>query len=256
MELVSPSLRTDFRDFCSNFFLLRQIDDIFTMAGVTRGKIPPDRVISGQRRTRVEEYYASLNWRRESDAGKFLTVLGFALAQLYSSNELRDRLRMLCEREGLTVDGIHVGFNTDELRSGLRHYDDRIAEYTKAIEHDPNDADAYHNRGDYYRAKDDKDRAIADYTKAIELKPNDVASYLNRGLAYAPYDRDRAMADFTKAIEIWPDYPHAYFWRGMYYDYQGDKDRAIADLRKSYELSTIPYERESALRELRRLGVE
>jgi hypothetical protein len=121
MELVSPLLRTDFREFCSNCFVLRQIDDIFTMAGVTRGKIPPDRVISGQRRTRVEEYYASLNWRHEGDAKKFLAVLGYAIAQQYQSNELRERLRMLCEREGLAIDGIHVRFKTDKPRSDARH---------------------------------------------------------------------------------------------------------------------------------------
>src|SRR5262249_13897690 len=114
MEYISPLLRTDFRDFCSQFFILRQIIDIFTMAGVTRGKIPADRMISGQRRTLVEEYYASLNWRHKGDASKFLTVLGYALAQQYPSNEPREKLRMLCEREGLTVDGIHVYFGTDK----------------------------------------------------------------------------------------------------------------------------------------------
>jgi len=91
------------------------------MAGVTRGKIPPDRMISGQRRTLVEEYYASLNWRHKGNASKFLTVLGYALAQQYPSNEPREKLRMLCEREGLTVDGIHVYFGTDKPKSNTQH---------------------------------------------------------------------------------------------------------------------------------------
>jgi hypothetical protein len=91
------------------------------MAGVARGKISPDRVLSGQRRTLVEEYYASLNWRRESDANKFLTVLGYALAQQYLSDEPRDRLQMLCKREGLIVDGIQVRFKNDKPRSDTRH---------------------------------------------------------------------------------------------------------------------------------------
>jgi len=78
-------------------------------------------VISGQRRTRVEEYYVSLNWGREGDAYKFLTVLGYALAQQYQSNESRERLRMLCEREGLTVDGIQVRFKTDRPKNEARH---------------------------------------------------------------------------------------------------------------------------------------
>jgi hypothetical protein len=120
MELVSPLLRTDFREFCVNYLVIRQINDIFTMAGVKQGKIPPDRITSGQRRTLVEEYYASLNWRRQDDADKFLKILGYALAQQYASDEPRQKLRTLCEREGLIVDGIQVYFGVN--RSGSNKY--------------------------------------------------------------------------------------------------------------------------------------
>ena len=108
MELISPLLRNDFREFCAIYFVLRQIDDIFTMAGIKRGNLPKDRLISGQRRTLVEEYYASLNWHNQSDADKFLRVLGYAIAQRYSSEEPRDILRGFCKREDLIVDGINV----------------------------------------------------------------------------------------------------------------------------------------------------
>ena len=56
-----------------------------------------------------------------------------------------------------------------------------IADYTKAIEINPRDADAYYNRA---LAKDDlKDYygAIADYTKSIEISPA-ADAYLNRSL--------------------------------------------------------------------------
>jgi hypothetical protein len=108
MELVSPLLRNDFREFCVYHFVLRQIDDIFIMAGVRRGNLPRDRIISGQRRTLVEEYYTSLNWHSDSDADKFLKILGYSLAQRYDSEEPRRILRGYCEREGLIVDGINV----------------------------------------------------------------------------------------------------------------------------------------------------
>ena len=43
--------------------------------------------------------------------------------------------------------------------------------------------------------------AIADYTKAIELNPNGDGSYYNRGLSKANLnDHYGAIADFTKAI--------------------------------------------------------
>lgn len=108
MEFISPLLRTDFREFCVNHLVLRSIDDIFTMAAIKRSKVPQDRHLSGQRRIRVEEYYASLNWHSKTDAEKFLKVLSYALAKQYGSDEPRKLLLSLFKRESLIVDGIFV----------------------------------------------------------------------------------------------------------------------------------------------------
>jgi tetratricopeptide (TPR) repeat protein len=62
-------------------------------------------------------------------------------------------------------------------------FDGAIADYTKAIELNPNNVDAYNNRGATKTTKDDLDRAIADYSKCIQLKPDDAKAYYNRGLA-------------------------------------------------------------------------
>ena len=72
MDLISPVLRTDYREFCVSYFVLRQIDDVFRMAGIPKGKLKTALHISGQRRTLVEEYYASINWANEKDVDKFL----------------------------------------------------------------------------------------------------------------------------------------------------------------------------------------
>lgn len=108
MELISPLIRNDFREFCVTYLVVRQINDIFTMAGVKRGSLIGNRLISGQRRTLVEEYYATLNWAVSGDVDKFLNVMKHALAQSYQSDEPRNRLRELCEREGFIVDGIQI----------------------------------------------------------------------------------------------------------------------------------------------------
>jgi hypothetical protein len=114
MELISPLLRVDFREFCVNNFILRQINDIFTMAGIKAGRLSPNQVISGQRRTLVEEHYSTINWHRQDDANKFLKVLGYALAQSFSTDDAREKLKSLYEREGLAVDGIQVSFKRDK----------------------------------------------------------------------------------------------------------------------------------------------
>ena len=58
-----------------------------------------------------------------------------------------------------------------------------IADYTKAIEINPNNADAYTNRGVVKYDLKDSSGAIADHTKAIEINPNFADAYNNRGVA-------------------------------------------------------------------------
>lgn len=60
-------------------------------------------------------------------------------------------------------------------REHSSEYDRAVADYTKAIEIDPKDANAYGARANAYKAKKDLDRAIADYDKATDINPK--ASY-------------------------------------------------------------------------------
>jgi len=49
--------------------------------------------------------------------------------------------------------------------------DGALADFTKAIDLNPNDANAYFGLGIVKTAKGDIDGAKADYTKALKLKP-------------------------------------------------------------------------------------
>jgi len=96
---------------------------------------------------------------------------------------------------------------------------------------------AYTNRGGAYYVKGEVDRAIADYTKAIALDPNDATAYNNRGLAYGRKgEYDRAVADYAKALALDPNVALAYTNRGVSYDKKGEYDRAIADFSKVREI--------------------
>ncbi|MGB6929404.1 MAG: tetratricopeptide repeat protein, partial [Syntrophobacteria bacterium] len=53
------------------------------------------------------------------------------------------------------------------------NYDSMIADSTKAIEKNPDDAEAYRERASAWEEKGDYDQAIADCTKAIEINPDD-----------------------------------------------------------------------------------
>ena len=60
-------------------------------------------------------------------------------------------------------------------------YESAIADFTRALELDPNDANAWHNRGLIYSDIDEPEKAIADYGRAIEINPDDNSVWLTSG---------------------------------------------------------------------------
>jgi predicted Zn finger-like uncharacterized protein len=116
--------------------------------------------------------------------------------------------------------------------------DGAIADFTKALELNPRFAGVYSNRGVARHEKGDLDGAIADFTKALELDPREVAAYSNRGRArHEKGDLDGALADINKALELNPRYAIAYSIRGAARREKGDLDGAIADFTKALELN-------------------
>ncbi|MGE5158179.1 MAG: caspase family protein [Gemmatimonas sp.] len=117
-------------------------------------------------------------------------------------------------------------------------HDRAIADYTAAIELNPNYLFAYYNRGISYREKQDFDRAIADYTAAIRINPKYPQAYVNRGVAYGEkYDYDQAIADYNIAIQLDPKYAVAYNNRGVAWKNKGEYDLAIADYSEAIRLN-------------------
>jgi tetratricopeptide (TPR) repeat protein len=110
-----------------------------------------------------------------------------------------------------------------------KNYDMAIADYTQTIKLDPNSANAYNDRGVVYNDMGDYNMAIADYTAALGIEL-DYGVLYNRGIAYSnKKDYDRAIADYTQAIKLNPNYANAYHDRGFVYYNIKDYDRAIAD---------------------------
>ena len=124
-----------------------------------------------------------------------------------------------------------------DAKFNLQDYQGAIADYTKAIEMNPEYADAYNNRGIVKRYLKDYKGAIADYTKAIEINPQDVGAYTNRGIAKNGLkDYQGAIADYNKALEINPKDPIAYSNRGASKELLGDLKGACDDWRKAVDL--------------------
>ncbi len=130
-----------------------------------------------------------------------------------------------------------VHFKKGDSYQEKGQWDKAIAEYNKAIELNPEYAEAYYNRGIAYGNKGQYDQAISDYTKAIELNPRYAMAYVTRGSAYRQKGQfDQAISDFNKVIEINPEFAEAYFNRALTYTIKGEYDKAWEDVHKAQSL--------------------
>ncbi len=91
-------------------------------------------------------------------------------------------------------------------QEAVEHMEHAVADYTSAVELDPQYAKAYNNRGNAYASLGDTERAIEDYDAALELDDTLSLAYFNRGLMHsraAAYEK--AIADLETYLELEPD---------------------------------------------------
>ncbi|KAA3657576.1 MAG: tetratricopeptide repeat protein [Chloroflexi bacterium] len=129
----------------------------------------------------------------------------------------------------------------------LEQHDVAIADYTHAIEIDPEFAFAFYNRGIAYFEKGQDDvaitdntraQAIADYTRATEIDPDFAFPYNGRGIVYYDLEQyDDAIADYNRAIEIDPEYAFAFYNRGIAYYQKGQDDMTITDYTRAQAIA-------------------
>ena len=103
-----------------------------------------------------------------------------------------------------------------------------VEHYTRALEHDLQQAAIYNNRGNAYVAINEINKGIDDFSKAIGLYPDYTNAYVNRGEAYLRESKiDKAIDDFNTAIKLDPKLAKAYNNCGVAYNKKGEVDKAI-----------------------------
>src|SRR6266702_3277971 len=86
--------------------------------------------------------------------------------------------------------------------------------------------------------KNDLVGAIADYDRAINIDPNDAEAYFKRGRAFLIVGNAKfAIADFDKSISLDDHNPLVYAERGFARQTQGDKSEAQKDFERGLKLN-------------------
>jgi tetratricopeptide (TPR) repeat protein len=127
-------------------------------------------------------------------------------------------------------------------KQGLAYYelgelDKAIENFTKAIEINPNNVQAYNYRARAYNNTAKFEMAIADADKAITIDPNYSNAYVRRAYAYTNLEQpEKAVADCTKAISIDPKNADAYANRAIAYMHEEKPELAIEDSSQAMRL--------------------
>jgi tetratricopeptide (TPR) repeat protein len=131
-----------------------------------------------------------------------------------------------------------------------------IASLDATLQQNPQDLDAYLQRGILYARLERNIPAIADYSEVIRLDPNHALAYTNRAAVKLNMkDYRGAYLDYTQVIRILPEKAITYNNRAYARHQLGDCVGAIADLRIAIELFRIQGDNDSYQRALANLKV-
>lgn len=111
-----------------------------------------------------------------------------------------------------------------------RRFDTGPADLDEAIKRDPDNADAYYERGRAWVLQGDDQHARPDFDQALSLNPIQAAALRARGeLRYRWGQFDLAAHDFDRLVALNPRDPEAYFSRAAALCSNGEVQRALVD---------------------------
>jgi tetratricopeptide (TPR) repeat protein/V8-like Glu-specific endopeptidase len=128
----------------------------------------------------------------------------------------------------------------------LSRFEAAISLYDQALAIDPNNSNAYAERGEAYlgivtdsgqQYNNDNQRALSDFNRAIEINPNNALAYARRGYLNILEDKEaEGLRDLEQALLLEPGNAEIYMTFGDSYNYLGRYEQAIENYSKAIEV--------------------
>lgn len=124
-----------------------------------------------------------------------------------------------------------------------KDYQNAIQAYSRAINLNPNFAEAYNNRGNSYFQLQNYSQAAQDLQTAANLNKFDARIHNNLGSVYLLQNQyDVAINEYTQAINLNPNLFTAYYNRSLAYCYAGKFQEALPDAQRAMQLNPSSVE--------------
>lgn len=133
--------------------------------------------------------------------------------------------------------------SSDEIRFGLKqlqteNYEEALQSFTKAIEKDSANVEAYAHRGREYFFKNNYAAALSDYNSALKFNPEHYITLCYKGRLLAAIGKyQEAFKVYGFAIQLEPTSSYAYRLRGLDKFDLADYKAAVSDLYMAMEIS-------------------
>ncbi|WP_321416509.1 tetratricopeptide repeat protein [uncultured Methanomethylovorans sp.] len=114
----------------------------------------------------------------------------------------------------------------------------KIEYFNRSLDANPQNADAWYNKGNALYDLGRKEEAIKCYDKALEINPKKDAAWYNKGVVLYDLGRkEEAIKCYDKALEINPKKDAAWYNKGVVLDGLGRKEEAIKCYDKALEIN-------------------
>ncbi len=199
----------------------------------------------------VVAHYANKVWLKRNSSSvsiKYLPLIIVVIMTITFVYQTHARTQIWKNSETLWTDVINKSenyFDADKAYVNRGRYyhainenDKALQDYNSALKLNPYYALAYNNRANIYRERGLEDSAFSDYNKAIALDPGSYLLYANRAIIFKNRrEYEKAMQDFTKSISLNSQYWANYYNRGLYYFDMNENEKAMVDFTKAIQLN-------------------
>jgi tetratricopeptide (TPR) repeat protein len=182
--------------------------------------------------------------------------------QIWAKHQNQDQSKAVNSKEGSMFQRLFPSpsqrfslAGTDQIFHG--DFEKAIQSFSKAIEIDPENEEAYFLRGNAYNDSGKPELALKDYTVVLKRNPEDQLALYNRSLAYLSLQQfDQAIEDLSRLIQLAPEEPNGYNLRSVVNSQKGEYSLAVADATRVIELGneiqgmtnrSLAYERQGNL---------